>query len=205
MSESLIGRFAVKSRQLKPGEAWAGELQPGELLQIITVSGKQVADFVAVNPENPSELLSTAVTRSKNLSIMLQKGATLYSNLRNPLFEIVEDSVGRHDMMFAACDPRRYKDDFGLDDHASCRVALAGQLEPFGVAYEAVPDPINWFMNVAILQKGELEPRESIAERNDYVLLSAQTRAVAAVSSCPQDQNAINGFSPTDILVRVFR
>jgi uncharacterized protein YcgI (DUF1989 family) len=205
VSESLVGRLAVKSKLLKPGDGWAVEVKQGELLQIITVDGKQVSDFVACVPGAPQELLSTAVTRSKNNSIMLQQGMTIYSNLRNPLFEVVEDTVGRHDMMFAACDPRRYKEDFGLDNHRSCRESLAGALEPHGVTFETVPDPINWFMNVAILQRGELELRESLAERNDYVLLSAVTDVVAGITACPQDQNAVNAFNPTDILVRVYR
>jgi uncharacterized protein len=205
VSDALIGRFAVKSKLLKPGEGWAVELDQGQLLQIVTVQGKQVADFVACNPSNPDEVLSTGVTRAKNNSIMLQKGMTLYSNLRNPMFEIVDDTVGRHDMMFPACDPRRYKDDFGIENHASCRVALATELDPFGLSFDTVPDPVNWFMNVAILQRGELELRESLAERNDFVVLSASAPVVAAISACPQDQNDVNGGNPTDILVRVFR
>ena len=205
MSESLVGRLAVKSKTLKPGDGWAVELKQGQLLQIITVQGKQVSDFVACVPGQPQEVLSTAVTRAKNNTIMLQSGMTLYSNLRNPLFEIAEDTVGRHDMMFAACDPKRYKDDFGLDGHASCRQSLANALEPHGITFDTVPDPINWFMNVAILQRGELELRESLAERNDYVLLSASQDVVAGITACPQDQNAVNAFNPTDILVRVYR
>jgi len=205
VSESLVGRLAVKSKTLKPGDGWAVELKQGQLLQIITVQGKQVSDFVACVPGQPQEVLSTAVTRAKNNTIMLQSGMTLYSNLRNPLFEIAEDTVGRHDMMFAACDPKRYKDDFGLDGHASCRQSLANALEPHGITFETVPDPINWFMNVAILQRGELELRESLAERNDYVLLSASQDVVAGITACPQDQNAVNAFNPTDILVRVYR
>jgi len=205
VSESLVGRVAVKSKLLKPGDGWAVEMKQGELLQIITVQGKQVSDFVACVPGSPHELLSTAVTRARNSSIMLQSGMTIYSNLRNPLFEIVEDTVGRHDMMFAACDPKRYKEDFGLEDHASCRQALATALEPHDVTFETVSDPINWFMNVAVLQRGELELRESLAERNDYVLLSASQDVVAGITACPQDQNAVNAFNPTDILVRVYR
>jgi len=205
VSEALVGRLAVKSKTLKPGDGWAIEMQPDELLQIISLSGKQVSDFVACVADSPGEVLSTAITRSKNSSIMLQQGMTIYSNLRNPLFDVVEDTVGRHDMLFAACDPKRYADDFGLTDHASCRAALAGALEPHGFEFAAVPDPINFFMNVAILQRGELELRESLAETGDYVLLRAVQPVIAAMTACPQDQNDVNGGRPTDIMVRVFR
>lgn len=205
MSEALVGRLAVKSKTLKPGDGWAVEMQPDELLQIISLNGKQVSDFVACAAGNPAEVLSTTTTRSKNSSIMLQKGMSIYSNLRNPLFEVVEDTVGRHDMLFAACDPRRYADDYGLPDHASCRAALAGALEPHGLSFESIPDPINLFMNVAILQRGELELRESLAEAGDFILLKAIRPVVAAMTACPQDQNDVNSHNPTDILVRIFR
>ncbi len=205
MSEALVGRLAVKSKLLKPGDGWATELQEGEFLQIITVSGKQVADFVAIVPDSSGEFSSTSVTRSSNNSIMLQTGMNVYSNLRNPLLELVEDTVGRHDLLFPACDPRRYKDDYGLENHPSCRAALTAALEPWNVGFESIPDPINWFMNVAILQRGEIELRESLAERSDYVLLKAVRPIVVGVTACPQDQNAVNAFKPTDIQVRVFR
>ncbi|MGD9711971.1 MAG: DUF1989 domain-containing protein [Thermomicrobiales bacterium] len=205
MSEALVGRLAIKSKTLKPGDGWAVELQPDELLQIVSLSGKQVSDLVACVNGSPNEVLSTAITRSKNNSIMLQKGMSIYSNLRNSLFDVVEDTVGRHDMLFAACDPRRYADDYGLADHASCRSALAGALEPYGLDFAAIPDPINVFMNVAILQRGELELRESLAEAGDYILLRATQSVVAAMTACPQDQNDVNGGTPSDILVRIFR
>jgi uncharacterized protein YcgI (DUF1989 family) len=205
VSEQLVGRVAVKSKQLKPGEAVGFEVRTGEVVQISTLEGKQVADFVAVSLANPREVSSTAATRAGNNSIMLQNGMGIYSNLRNKMLELVEDTVGRHDILFAACDPQRYSVDFGIEDHANCREALAGALEPFGIAFETVPDPVNWFMNVAILQHGELELRESIAERNDFVLLVATMDVAIGVSACPQDQNAVNAGYPTDILVRVFR
>jgi uncharacterized protein YcgI (DUF1989 family) len=205
VSQLLLGRKAVKARQLRPGEGIAVEVKTGQILQIASVKGKQVADFVAFNLDDRAEALSTAVTRAKNNSIMLQNGMKLYSNRRNALLELVEDTVGRHDMLFAACDPRRYKDDFGLEDHPNCREALTNALSDYGVGYDQIPDPINWFMNVSILQRGELEIRESLADRNDYVLLTAHMDIVAAVSACPQDQNATNGGAPTDILVRVYQ
>jgi uncharacterized protein len=204
VSELLAGRMAVKARQIRPGQGFAAEVQTGQLLQIKTVHGKQVSDFVAFGTAASAERLSTAVTRAKNSSIMLQTGMKLYSNRRAPMLEIIEDTVGRHDLLFAACDPKRYEEDYGLSDHASCRSALADALAGDGVTNDQIPDPVNWFMNVAILQRGELEIRESLAERNDYVLLAALADVRVGVAACPQDQNPTNNFAPSDILVRVF-
>ena len=114
-------------------------------------------------------------------------------------------SISRHDILFAACDPRRYRDDYGLDSHANCREALTEALSAHGIGFDQIPDPVNWFMNVALKARGELEIRESLAERNDYVLLEALADTLIGVSACPQDQNATNSHNPTDILVRVFK
>jgi uncharacterized protein YcgI (DUF1989 family) len=197
--------MAIKAQQIRPGQGFAAEVKAGQFLQIVTVNGKQVADFVAFNLDDTNEYLSTSHTRSLNNSIMLQEGMKLYSSRRNPLFTVVEDRVGRHDMLFAACDPRRYKDDYGLEQHANCREALTEALSSHGIGFDQIPDPVNWFMNVALKARGELEIRESLAERNDYVLLEALADTLIAVSACPQDQNATNSHNPTDILVRVFK
>ncbi len=202
MSATHVGRRAIKARQIRPGQAYAVEIGAGQLLQIIDVKGKQVADFVALRAGDADEFVSVAHTRSANANLMLQQGMKLYSNRRLPMFDLTEDSVGRHDMLFAACDPKRYEE-LEAPGHASCRVALAEALAPYGVTMDRVPDPVNWFMNVAILPNGEFEIREPISERNDYVILTALVDAVVAISACPQDKTPTNGMEPSDILVRV--
>ena len=204
MSQALRGRMAVQARQVQPGQAFAAEVKAGELIQVLDVSGRQVADLVAFGLADRAEVLSLGATRASGGSMMLQQGMKLLSNRWNGMLELVEDTVGRHDMLFAACDPKRYEQDFGVTDHPSCRSALTEALGPFGIAYDRIPDPVNLFMNVGIKQRGELEIREPISERNDHVVLAALMDCVVGVSACPQDQTAINGSRPTDILIRIF-
>jgi uncharacterized protein YcgI (DUF1989 family) len=205
VSENLTGRLAIRARQIRPGTAQMMEVKRGQLIQIVDVQGKQVADFVAFNASDRAEFVSVAVTRSANNNVMLQKGQTLYSNRRNPMLEITDDTVGRHDTLFAACDPKRYEALGAAPDHANCRTALTDALATFGVPSDQMPDPINWFMNVAIRQRGELEIREPLSERGDQVQLTALMDVVIAVSACPQDLVPTNGGKPTDILVRIYR
>ncbi len=205
MSGVLLGRMAIRAKQIKPGDAFAGEVLADQLIQIVDVAGQQVADFVAFGRDDHAERLSTGVTRSAGGSIMLQNGMKLWSNRRQPMFEIVTDTVGRHDMLFGACDARRYEEDFKAENHPNCRDALASALEEYEITADELPDPVNWFMNVAIKQRGELEIREPLSERNDQVVLRALQDTIVAVSACPQDKNATNAKSPSDILVRVYR
>lgn len=204
MSDLLNEKTPIRARHIRPGQGQAVELKTGQLLQIQTVKGKQVADFVAFTLNDTDEYLSTAATRSTNANIIPQVGMTLYSNRRQPMFEIVEDTVGRHDMLYICCDPVRYEM-LDAPGHANCREALTDALSAYGIGFDRIPSPINWFMNVSIQQRGELEIREPLAEEGDYVLLRALKDVVAAVSACPQDISATNAGKPTDLHIRVYR
>lgn len=257
MSTALQGRIAIRARQVKPGEAYAVEVKAGQLVQITDVSGKQVADFVAFSTENRLEHLSVSATRTVGNSIMLQKGMQLVSNRRTPMFELVDDTVGRHDMLLALCDrpanaltpepmpepsppPKESAEEPADSDEApdkpepvaetdkpdetdavisdpaeiadqpssepvGCLTALERALDSYGIAMDQIPDPVNWFMNVGIKGRGELEVREPLSERNDFVVLAALMDSVIAVTACSQSDDVTNGDQPTDILVRIYR
>ena len=203
MSEALRDRMMLSQREVRPGEAEALELKPGELLQLVDVEGKQVADFVVFSLTDRAEWGSTSVSRSANDNIMMTLNHQVWSNRRRPLLELVDDTVGRHDMLYACCDPVRYEA-LGAPGHATCRTALAEELAAYDVPADRVPDPINWFMNVAIKQRGELEIREPLSDKDDYVVLKALVDVVVAVSACPQDLTPTNGMKPTNIRLRVY-
>lgn len=200
----LFGRIPRRAAQIRPTAPLAFPVKEGQLLQITDVQGKQVADMVAFNRHDIKEFLSPSHTRAINNSLMLIQGMTLYSNRRNPMLVLIEDTVGRHDILFPSCDPRRYLDDYGIEGHPNCRDNFYSVLKEYGVEYDYIPDPVNWFMNVGLKARGEFEIREPLSERNDYVLLKAMMDLIVAVSACPQDQNACNAFNPTDILIRVY-
>lgn len=204
MSDLLNEKTPIRARYIRPGEGQAVEVKSGEFLQIQTVRGKQVADFVAFSRDDTAEFVSTAATRATNMNIIPQLGMTLYSNRRQPMLEIVEDTVGRHDMLFAACDPVRYEN-LGVPGHASCRAALTESLGGYGIGFDRIPDPVNWFMNVSIQQRGELDVREPLAEEGDYVVLRALKDVIAAVSACPQDHGPTNAGNPTELRLTIYR
>lgn len=205
-NEILSGRIARRAAQIRPGMADAFTILEGQYLQITDMEGKQVAELVAFNANDFDETLSTSRTRAINNSIMLVKGMNLYSNRREPMFVVVEDTVGRHDLLMPSCDLRRYADDYGLAEHPGCREALDKELKAAGhdIPLDRLPDPVNFFMNVGLRARGELEMREPLSERNDYVLLRALMTMVVGVAACPQEQSAATGFNPTDILIRVY-
>ncbi len=205
MSQFLVGRMAVKARQIRPGEAFAVEVKRDELIQIVAVSGKQVAQFVAFNAADPKDHLSTSVTRAKAKTIMLQKGKSLFAASGAELFQLTEDTVGRHDIFYPISEIKSPNPTEGLDPLPSSREALTEALAAFDIGGEQVPDPVNFFMRVSILQKGELDIQETLSERNDYVVLKALSDAIVAVAGGSAEQNGGSAATNSDLLIRVFR
>jgi uncharacterized protein YcgI (DUF1989 family) len=205
-NEILLGRIPRRAAQIRPSSPDVFTIQEGQYLQITDVEGKQTAEMIAYNAEDFEEFLSTSHTRAINNSIMLVKDSILYSNRRNAMFVLVEDTVGRHDILLPSCDRRRYEDDYGQPDHPGCRENLQKEFKTAGyeLNFDRMPDPVNFFMNVGLRARGEFEMREPLSERNDYVLLRALMNMVVGVSSCPQEQSPSTGFNPSDILVRVY-
>jgi uncharacterized protein YcgI (DUF1989 family) len=203
----LTGRVARRAAQVRPAQAQAFEVKEGQFLQISDMLGKQVAVCVGFNLRDFDETLSPAQTRMGNNSLMLREGHILYSNRHNRMLVIIADSVGRHDMLFAACNRQRYVDDYGIEEHANCVDNFVRALASRGyeIAPDRLPDPINFFMHVGIKGRGEFEIREPLSNRNDNVLMKALMDCLIVVSACPNDQNAMNGFKPTDVLVRVYQ
>jgi uncharacterized protein YcgI (DUF1989 family) len=82
--------------------------------------------------------------------------------------------------------------------------SLAEVLRPWGLTADDLPDPVNWFMNQAILQRGELEVREPLSERGDRIVLRALCDAIIVVRAFDRDDLVAREKS-SDLMVRVFR
>jgi hypothetical protein len=188
---------------IPPGTAVSLEMRAGQRLRIVDVHGQQVADFLAFNPANLDEFLSVGHTRGILGHLRPQRGMGLYTNARNAIFVLEEDTVGVHDMLLAPCDRRRYELDYGDPDHPACRenlhAALAGR-----VPYGRIPDTVSWFMNLLWTPDGRLTIVEPVSKPGDYVTLRAEADALVAISACPMDKNPCNAFRPTEIRIEIF-
>lgn len=181
------------------------EVLAGEELCIIDVEGKQVSDFICFNRDDLSEHVSPVCMRSSLSSIRLKTGDYLYSNRREHLMQLVEDTVGRHDFFFPACDYYRYKVDFGVENHPNCHDNLVSALRRFNIELEEIPDPINWFMNNDMDENGDYTIREPLSKPGDYVRLKAVKNCIIAATTCSQDFVPVNGMKVTPIELQVIR
>ncbi len=198
MSTFLVGRTAIKAHHLHAGESAGFEVLEDQYVQVIALQGKQAAALTVFSAADRGEKISAAQTRVQNNSLMLQKGMSVFSNRGKPLLELAEDTVGRHDLLFPLPDAS----DEGEQPGGS-RESMAEALASHDISVDDIPDPLNLFMKVAILQRGELEVQESLAEKNDFVLFRAVGNAIVGVTALLNGSTDAPG--PGEILIRVFR
>jgi len=180
-------------------------VRKGRRIRIIDVRGGQVADFVSFNRNDTAEKLSTAVTIDSNGSILVGKGDTLFSNRYNPMLEISEDSVGRHDLLFPACSPPMYRHQYGITEHRpSCSQNLAHSLEEYGITEDLIPNPFNIFMNSHVWEDGRVSVREPLSAPGDYIELAALMDLVVAVSACSVEESRCNAGKCGPIKIDLF-
>jgi uncharacterized protein YcgI (DUF1989 family) len=106
-----------------------------------------------------------------------------------------------HDILAAACDPYRYRIDFGVEDHRSCRMNFVEALAEFDLPDWRIPDPVNLFQNSPVMPDWSLQGGTSPAKPDDYVTLLARMDLIAAVSACPQDLAPTNAWKVNDLRV----
>jgi uncharacterized protein YcgI (DUF1989 family) len=186
---------------LKATEGLGVAVNAGQRLRIVNLEGNQVVDTWVINAADPDERMSMQHTRASLSRLVPKVGDGLYSSRRRPLMTLVEDtSPGVHDTLIAACDPERYVELGGSDDHASCANNFRHALAEHGLRSDHVPSPLNLFMNIPVIDGNAIEFRPPVSTPGSYIALRAEMDCVVAFSACPQDMIPINGtgMRPTE-------
>lgn len=176
----------------------------GQLLDVVDVEGHQVGDLVAWFTDDPGEYLSPAHTVSCNASIGLLTGGQVFSNRRTPVFTVLRDDVGRHDLVVPCCDPERYARDYALPEHPSCLQSLRQAQALLGVAFDLRGEQAwNVFMHNRVTPDGAVVTDRAEHPAGSTITLLAHHDLVVLLSACPQDLTPCNDFNPTSMLLRV--
>ena len=185
------------------------EVRKGEYIQIIDVRGRQCSDFLAFNRHKldagVERGLDAQVTRTLMGAAYPVVGlhSKYYDLDMDPLCQIVQDTVGRHDSFALAC-TRKYYEDMGYFGHVNCTENFNAQLDPFGIAARKGWEALNFFYNTGFDSDLVLVSDEPWSRPGDYVLLRALDDLVCASSACPDDIDPANGWDTTDVHVRVY-
>ncbi|HWT26186.1 MAG TPA: DUF1989 domain-containing protein, partial [Solirubrobacteraceae bacterium] len=189
--------------------ALAYEVRAGEYIQIIDVRGRQCSDFLAFH----SHKLERGIERGLDPQVTRTLMGTAYPTVglhskyfdadMDPLCEVVQDTVGRHDSFALAC-TARYYEDLGYPGHVNCTENFNLQLDPYGIPARKGWAALNFFYNTSFDPDLVLLSDEPWSRPGDFVLLRAMSDLVCASSACPDDIDPANGWEITDVHVRVY-
>ncbi|WDU65752.1 DUF1989 domain-containing protein [Pseudomonas poae] len=194
---------------LRAGTAHSYTVAKGQYVQVLDVAGRQCSDFVALDRralDRGMELdLDQTVTRTLNGSAYPAPGlfSKFFDRRMQPMLEVVQDTVGRHDSFALAC-AARYYETHGYFGHDNCSDNLSRVLAPHGVQARNGWPAINFFFNTGIDAHQQMTLDEPWSRPGDYVLLRAMTDLLCGSTSCPDDIDPANGWNPTDIHVRIY-
>ena len=187
-----------------PGEPWSDIIRKGEILRIIDIEGQQAVDFICFNANDFNETYDTTVTVRLVSRPFLRKDDVLYSNLANPLFTMIEDTIGNHDTICGCCSAEinflRYK----VKNTPSCRANFLRELSRHGLDSRSLVPNINFFMNIPFNANGEFQFKPPLSRPGDHVDLAAEMDCLAVISNCPQILNPANNYNPTPVRIVTF-
>jgi aminomethyltransferase len=195
--------------RVKAATAQAYVVKAGEFIQVIDVSGRQMTDFQCFSARKLDKGIENALDATVTRTLTGRSYPTpglpskAFGFDFEPLVEIVQDTVGRHDAFATACNPRYY-DDVGYPGHVNCTDNFNAALAPYGIAKRRGWEAINFFYNTSIDAQNQVIFDESWSRPGDYVLMRALTDLVCVSSACPDDIDPGNGWDPTDIHVRTY-
>ena len=185
------------------------EVRAGEYIQIIDVRGRQCSDFLAFHADKLQQGMERGLDPQVTRTLMGTAYPTVGLHSKyfdadmDPLCEVVQDTVGRHDSFALAC-TARYYEDLGYPGHVNCTENFNRQLDAYGIPARKGWAALNFFYNTSFDPDLVLLSDEPWSRPGDFVLLRAMSDLVCASSACPDDIDPANGWETTDVHVRVY-
>ena len=180
------------------GSGKAVKLKAGQAVKLVNTYGSQVVDTWCLSQADLSEHLSVEHTRRMLMRLFPKVGDPLYSNRRNPLLSLEQDSAGcKHDMLLACCDPWLYLHYGCSPGHANCHDNCVTALAEFNVEGHAVPNPVNFWMNIPVTENERISVEPPVSRPGDFLVLRALADVIVIFSACPMDITPINGVDRT--------
>lgn len=191
-------------RRIAPQTGVAVELAPGDRLTLLDPCGEQVSDLYLVRSDDVAEQFSSGRTTDFGNSIYVSTGSMLWSNRSGILAEVVDDTVGVHDLTLTPCSQATFDVLYPELDgapHPSCFANIVGALEPYGVDADRVGVTLNVFMDVWTDERGELHIDPPPTRPGDRFTLEAREPVVAAVTACSAEKSNNGRCTPIDYRV----
>ena len=183
---------------IEPRSGTAFILKAGQRLKITDLEGEQVSDLICYNQHDTAEYLSSGRTIDYAETIFLTNGHPFYSNRSNIMFNMVEDTVGRHDFLLTPCSADTFRIMYGhTQPHQGCFGNLCKALESFGIKPDNIPVSFNVFMHVAVEpETGKLAVLPPKSKAGDSITIEACMDLIVGLTACSAEMSNNYAFKP---------
>jgi uncharacterized protein YcgI (DUF1989 family) len=200
---SKLGRL-VESTTIQPHRGGSGDVMKGQTLRIIDVEGQQVADFVTIRQDDPTEFLDCVYTSWDLGRYKWKEGDVIRTNLMNPMWTIVSDKTANHYTGGGFCS-RAARRLYLNNDERGCRDVIQDVYRDHGYDPNLLQSVscFNIFMTVTYAPTGEWTIGPPITKPGDYIDLRAEMDVTWMVSVCAWPE-VVNGPKPTPLRFEVY-
>jgi uncharacterized protein YcgI (DUF1989 family) len=202
----MSARTSVFEWTLQPGTGKAIEVRAGQILRIAQIEGGQCADFNCFNLHDYKEFMHCGRTRTVH-GFHPTKGTFMWSAppRERAMLYILEDTVGRNDVLFPRCSAYVYESAYGFDVRTNCHDIQAEAQREYGLTPDDVHDSFNLFMCTQVTTEGRAVISRQDTHPGDHVDLLALMDVLAVPNVCGADVMRTSNFSLKPIRLTVFQ
>nr|MDD6335943.1 urea carboxylase-associated family protein [bacterium] len=176
------------------------DVSAGQKITIVDMEGGQVVDFFAERLGHANEFLSTGVTIDCNQSLRLSVGDSIYSNLYRPMFKVLYDDVGEHDLLHPCCRPEMYQFFYHNGEaHPNCLNNINQSLGK----ERPIIHPVNLFMYTKIHTDGSISVERPLSRAGSKIILRAEMDMRLGVAACSVSESHCNSGRCTPIKIMI--
>ena len=186
------------TKSCRPAEPGEGSSGWAKYCVSLTCAGSRPSTFSATTPPTRDRYSATNTIKMQG-NVLIGKGTVLYSDLGNPLFNVIEDTCGSHDTIAGCCSEANNFLRYGVRNTPNCYANFLEILGKFGLGRNEIVANVNFFMRVPVEPDGRVAIVDGISKAGSYVDLRAERDVLAVISNCPQMHNPCNAFNPTPI------
>jgi len=199
--------FSDEPIRVEPMTGVAFSMTEGEELTVIDPFGMQAARLAACVVQDAMESMCGGQTIAQVNRLHLTEGDAVFSNRSNPMFTIIEDTVGQHDVL-PQISPRVSPRPQDMGDHQECPCCsmLLANLKTLVIETGPTMNTLNIFSNAhSDLDSSDITigARSSVA--GDRVVLRAERSVVVALAACGVEPVCRRSAKAIDFNVRAPR
>lgn len=183
---------------IPPRSGVAFTIKKNQCLKIVDIEGEQVSDLVCYNQHDIGEYISSGRTIDYAETIFLSTGNSFYSNRSNIMFDMIEDTVKRHDFLLTPCSSDTFRIIYGhTAPHRGCFGNLSHVLQEYGIVPDNIPVSFNVFMHVTVdPETGKIAVLPPKSKAGNYIIIKARMDLIIGLTACSAEMSNNYAFKP---------